>query len=112
MVAFVENFFHLTVESDDRSFLAKVIEARATLKSSPSAMIFYSRWRHHPGWIRVEFERLEDQLHIQLGSALEIKGSELLLFRVLLHGFVTAPFLEDDQLPALCRAIESDMACT
>ncbi len=108
MVNFVENFFHLTVESDERSFLTKVVEARGILKKSPSAMLFYSKWRHHPGWIRTEFESLENQLNAQLGSALGIKGQKLLLFRILLHGFVTAPFFEDSEIPALCNAIEKE----
>lgn len=94
---FLEEFYGLNQSDSSMTFSKKIQESRKKMAQFPEVVIFYQKWRSQPSWLNHEFEVIEDRFRKNLKKRFpHLKSVEVLALHALIHGLVTAPFLDAD----------------
>ena len=107
--AFVLRFYCLEKSSNNETFIEKVQRSKKLIEDYPQAAIFYQRWRNSDSFVSEIFKKTErDYQNLLKKSLPHLNDEEILALHTCLHGFVTAPFLDNKILPEiLLRLIKS-----
>lgn len=93
---FLRAFYSLDNDNFGETLGAKVASTRRFLVDHPEPILFYQKWRAGEGsWIREALVDAERDFRKRIRARFPgITPSQLILFHALLHGLVTAPFLD------------------
>ena len=106
--AFVSKFYGLGPEASGDSFLQKVQNARKLMEEYPQAAVFYLRWRDSDTFIKDELIKTENDYQKMLGESFPHLGPiQIKALHSLLHGFVTAPFVNHKDIPKMIEGLPS-----
>ena len=86
------------IKEFEARFSANVVAARERLVEYHDAIIFYQKWRSRKSWIRDEFVEIETQFQARLKVLFpNFNDKQIILVHAVLHGLVTAPFIDPQQ---------------
>ncbi|MCC6137588.1 MAG: hypothetical protein IT287_03080 [Bdellovibrionaceae bacterium] len=98
---YLENLYGFSPTSPEDYFgthFSKNIEkARIGVLECHEALIFYHKWRARDGWICEELKKMEALFQTRLQKLFpNLSGEKIIILYAIIHGLVTAPFIETD----------------
>lgn len=101
---FIAEFYGFHDSAPTMSFSKQIQEARKKMALYPEAVIFYQKWRSRSTWLKDEFMKIEDRFRKKLKKRFpHFTQTEILALHALIHGLVTAPFLDAEESDLLFR---------
>lgn len=101
---FVSDFYRFEPVGDNLTFPDMILEARLRVYNRPEAILFYQKWRARESWLQNEFILVEKKFQRQLKKDFPgLTAVQILSLHTVIHGLVTAPFLNPEQSAKVCE---------
>lgn len=101
---FIDEFYGFSQAETVLTFSEQIQQARKKMALYPEAVIFYQKWRSRPSWLQNEFISIEERFHNKLKNRFpQLDQIEIRALHSLIHGLVTAPFLDDKESDLLFK---------
>ncbi len=104
---FVEIFYGLHHQEQPQPFWTSVKAARKHIQKFPEAAVFYQKCRSLDSALKNRFIIVERKFQKKLKRQLSLKtDAEVLVVHSIIHGLVTAPFLDIEDVQAIIQYLK------
>lgn len=103
---FIADFYRFEPVKANQTLPEMIMEARLRVYDRPEAILFYQKWRAKESWLQNEFIVVEKKFQRQLKKTFPgLTGNQILSLHTVIHGLVTAPFLNPVQSAQVCEEL-------
>lgn len=108
---FTDKFYVLGEAETGAPFAERIRHSKRFLIENPEAILFYQKWRSKDSWISIELKRSEQEFQNKLRQSYpHLSEQQVYMVHSFVHGLVTAPFLNGEQVLWAVRELEVMMS--